>query len=197
MEIGVDRFDAAVAAFARANAADPHQLMDHGVSRPREVVQAERLAAWIDRVAPNASEPLRLAAHCQHLCRWEIPRATYPEGRTGYLQWRKDLSRFHASRAGEILRSVGYDDAIIERVADINQKRALKLDPDVQTMEDALCLAFLEHELEDFSTKHAPDLVVDILKKSWRKMSDAGHERALALPLSESVKPLVLRALAS
>ena len=109
--------------------------------------------------------------------------------------WRKELGRFHADRSSEILRTVGYDEETIERVRSINQKKSLKVDQDVQTMEDALCLAFLEHEIEEFSSKHADDKVADILVKTWRKMSERGHAEALALPFSERVGALVKKAL--
>jgi hypothetical protein len=191
----MDRFERALAAFEEENSADPTRVVLHGVARPREVVNAERLAAWIDRVEPRASEALRLAARCQHLRRWEIPRASYPAGRLGYLEWRKALSRFHADRASEVLRHVGYDDATVERVGDINRKRALKLDPEVQAMEDALCLAFLEHEIDDFAAKHSPEKIVDILRKTWSKMSPRGHDLALGIPFSPPVAALVATAL--
>jgi hypothetical protein len=190
-----DRFERAIAAFDRENARDPMLIVDGGAERPRELVQAERLARWVQRLSPEAPEALALAAHCQHLCRWEIPRSTYPEGRIGYLEWRKALSKFHADRAGEILRREGYDDATIERVRAINQKKGIKVDADVQTMEDALCLAFLEHEIDEFATKHSEEKLIDILQKTWRKMSPKGHEEALRLPLSPTVKALVHRAL--
>jgi hypothetical protein len=158
-------------------------------------LQAERLSRWVARLRPDAPEALQLAARCQHLRRWEIPRNTYPDGRIGYLEWRKALSRFHADRSTEILRSAGYDDETIERVRAINQKRGLKIEPDVQTMEDALCLVFLEYELEDFARKHPAEKVVDILRKSWRKMSDQGHAKALELNFAPGVKEVVERAL--
>ena len=177
----MERFDRAVASFDRANAEDPISVEAGGTRRPRELVSAERLSAWVDKLRPGAPEALRLAARCQHLRRWEIPRTTYPEGRIGYLEWRKALGRFHADRSSEILREAGYDEQTVERVRTINQKRGIKSDADVQTMEDALCLAFLEHELDEFMGKHPPEKVVDILQKSWRKMSDQGHAAALAL----------------
>jgi hypothetical protein len=190
-----DRFTRAARAFDEANNLDPNRVVDAGIPRPRELVDAERLSRWIERLAPDASEALRLAARCQHIRRWEIPRSTYPEGRIGYLEWRKALSRFHAQTAAEILRSAGYDDATVERVRFINEKKSLKADADVQTMEDALCLVFLEYEIEEFATKHAEDKLIDILQKTWRKMSDRGHTEALALPLSAGVLGLVKRAL--
>jgi hypothetical protein len=191
----VDKLAAALAAFDRENARDPNVIVVDGAPRPRELVDAERLSAWVEKLAPGAPEALRLAARCQHLCRWEIPRGSYPEGRIGYLEWRKALSRMHADKAAGILRALGYDDATVERVRAINQKRALKQDPDVQTMEDALCLVFLEFEAEEFAAKHPEEKVVDILRKTWRKMSERGHAEALRLPLSAPVKALVEQAL--
>jgi hypothetical protein len=195
--IVITAYDRATRAFAAANSEDPNRIPDAGELRPREVVDAERLVRWVLRIAPEASEALRLAAHCQHLERWKIPRSSYPEGRTGYLQWRKELGRFHAARSIEILRDVGYGEDTIERVRAINQKKSLKLDADVQAMEDALCLAFLEHEIDEFAAKHPDDKIVDILGKTWRKMSDRGHSEALRLVLSERVKALLKKALAS
>jgi Domain of unknown function (DUF4202) len=190
-----DRFARAVLAFDGENARDPNKILDGGVLRPREVVDAARLSRWVERLSPEASEALRLAASCQHLRRWEIPRSSYPDGRIGYLEWRKALSRFHADRASEILRDVGYDESTVERVRRINQKKGLKLDADVQEMEDALCLVFLEYELEGFAAKHPEDKIVDILQKTWAKMSARGHTAALALPMSPAIRSLVERAL--
>jgi len=189
------RFDEAVRRFARANSEDPNRISDGDELRPRELVDAERLVRWLARIEPEASEALKLAAHCQHLERWKIPRSSYPEGRTGYLQWRKELSRFHAACSAEILRGVGYDEETIQRVQIINQKKSLKLDADVQTMEDALCLTFLEHEIDEFAAKHPDDKIVDILRKTWRKMSGRGHAEALRLRYSDRVGALVNKAL--
>jgi hypothetical protein len=191
----MERFERAIASFDRANADDPVSIDVDGRPRPRELVQAERLSACVDGLRPDAPEALRLAARCQHIRRWEIERSTYPEGRIGYLEWRKALSRFHAERASDILREAGYDDGTIERVRAIVQKRGIKQDRDVQTIEDALCLVFLEHEFDQFAAKHPRDKVIDILQKTWRKMSDEGQQRALSLRLSESALGMVTEAL--
>ncbi len=190
-----ERFQAATAAFDAANAEDPNTEMDGSAPRPRELVDAERLSGWIDRILPDAPEALRLAARCQHLERWRIPRSDYPEGRAGYLRWRTALSRFHADQAERILRRVGYDDETIAEVRRINVKQGLRSDPLVQAMEDALCLSFLQHELEAFAGKHEPDKVVSILQKTWKKMSPRARELAGGLALAPTVAALVERAL--
>jgi hypothetical protein len=193
-----DRLRRAIAAFRMQNARDPNTLLDAGVARPKELVDAERLASWVQRLDPTPSEALTLASHCQHLCRWEVPRSDFPDGRIGYLTWRKALARLHADRAAEILRSVGYDDGVIGDVRAINLKQGLHTNADTQTMEDALCLSFLQFELDEFAHKHEDDKVVDIIHKTWAKMSPRGHGAALALApsLSAHASALITRALA-
>jgi hypothetical protein len=193
-----DRRSRAIAAFRALNAEDPNTVPDAGAQRPRELVDSERLAAWVERLEPRPSEALALASHCQHLCRWQLPRSEFPEGRIGYLTWRKALARLHADRAAEVLRGAGYDEALIADVRAINLKQGLHTNADTQTIEDALCLAFLEFELEEFAQKHDEAKVIDIIQKTWGKMSERGHARALALApsLPSSAAALVTRALA-
>jgi hypothetical protein len=183
-----ERFARACSAFDAVNAQDPRAVRDGGQDRPRELVHAERVARWIERLAANPSEALRLAARCQHVERWTIPREQFPPGREGYLQWRRVLAKFHADRATAVLRDVGYDDATIEQVQRIVLKRGIKRDDEVQTMEDALCLTFLEREAGGFAARHAPDKVVAILRKTLVKMSDRGKKEALGLELPAAVR---------
>ena len=189
-----ERLERAIAAFDRENARDPNREQ----GQPRELVQAERLARWVSRLEPNASEALRLAARCQHLRRWEIPRSDFPEGRAGYLQWRTRLARFHADEAERILRGIGYADDVVSEVRKINLKHGMKSDSDVQTMEDALCLSFIEHGLAAFADKHADEKIVEILKKTWKKMSPRAHALAgeLAPKLGPRLETLLSAALA-
>lgn len=189
------RFQAAIAAFDRENSEDPHQLSVAGVERPRELVDAERLSVWVDRLDPNASEALRLAARCQHIRRWHIARDSFPEGRVGYLQWRTQLGRFHADTVTRILEGLGYERETIDAVRRINLKQGLHSNPDTQTMEDALCLTFLEFEFEEFCQKHPADKVIEVVRKTWKKMSAKGHEQALGLPFGAAALELVKRAL--
>jgi hypothetical protein len=191
------RFAEAIAAFDALNAADPVAEDVDGVARPRLLVQAERVDAWVRKLAPQASEPLRLAAHCQHLERWKIARSEFPEGRVGYMQWRTRLGRYHAERARAVLTGLGYDTETIHAVETIVTKQHLRSNPDTQTMEDALCLVFLEHELDAFMAKHTDaDKTIAIVQKTWKKMSERGHAAALGLSLSPAARLLVGRALA-
>ena len=161
------------------------------------MLDAERLAVWVERLEPQASEALRLAGHCQHLRRWEVPRSEYEPGRIGYLKWRKALARFHADEAGKILQQLGYGEEVLSGVRRIQLKQGLLTDPDVQAMEDALCLSFLEHELAEFAQQHPDEKVIDIIAKTWRKMSARAHEWALRLPLGARELRLVEAALAA
>ncbi|HWA72456.1 MAG TPA: DUF4202 domain-containing protein [Polyangiaceae bacterium] len=186
-----NRFARAVAAFTAVSAGDPAREIDGGEARPRELVQSERLVRWVQRLAPDASEALRLAAHCQHIGRFQLPRASYPDGRSGYLRWRSELARRHAETAHEILSGLGYDEATVEHVRRIVLKQNLSRDADVQLMEDALCLSFLEHELSEFAARHEDAKVVSILRKTWRKMSPRARDLALTLPLDGRSAKLV------
>jgi len=180
----IERFTRAIARFDAANGEDPNRESDEGRPRPKELLYAERLTAMLARFAPDASEVLLLAARCQHIERWKIPRADYPMTRAGYQQWRVRLRDFHAELAGTILHDAGYDDAMIARVRSLLRKEALKTDAEAQTLEDVVDLVFLESYLEDFVATHPgydEAKFVDILKKTARKMSARGRASALTL----------------
>jgi len=172
-------------AFDNYNQKDPHVFIWDDLSYPQEYFLALKLYEWVLKLDPNADEELLLASRSQHIGRWEIPRETYPDGREAYLKWRKDLALFHAEKASSIMKDIGYDDEQIARVRQILLKQKLKVDADVQTIENALCLVFLEFQYEDFHPKHSPEKVVNILRKSLLKMNSHGHQFALGLKYSE------------
>lgn len=194
--MSASRFDLAVAAFERINAEDPRRERAGEVEWPRELLRARQLVQWVNRLAPGASEALRLAAHCQHIGRFRFPRTSHPEGRVGYLRWRTELSRRHAEIAREVLTAAGYELDTIASVQGIVQKQGLRSRPDVQTMEDALCLVFLEHEFSDFCAEHDDAKLLTIVRKTWAKMSPEARQLALQLSLSGRPYELVQRALA-
>jgi len=189
-----ERFREAVARFDRANAEDPNVETVDGASRPKELLYAQRMSDALERFAPEATEVVRLAVRCQHIRRWTVPRDTYPEGRDGYRRWRSDLGRFHAETAGDILHEVGYDDATVGRVQALLRKERLKADPEVQLLEDVVCLVFLRHYLAPFAAQHADEKVVGILRKTWRKMSERGRAAASDLDLAPALRALVTQA---
>lgn len=189
------RFDEAIRRFDEANAADPNHEVVNGQSQPRELLYAKRLTDWVLKLVPDAGEALRLAARCQHICRWEIPRDSYPLDKPGYLRWRADLKKFHAEKSGLILREVGYDDGMIQRVQELNLKKNHPKDPEVCVLEDALCLVFLEHQLTPLAAKADDEKLINALQKSWQKMTPAAWAEALKLNYGPREKTLIDRAL--
>src|SRR5204862_3733500 len=150
---------------------------------------------WVLKLCPEASEELRLAARCQHLCRWQVPRDSYPMTRAGYLRWREDLKKFHAQKAGEILRETGYPEEVIVRVQALNLKKNFPQDPESRVLEDALCLVFLQYQFADLANKTERDKMIVVLQKSWKKMTEQGREAALKLEYARREKELLEAAL--
>ena len=177
--------------FDEAHREDPRRVRVEGAEVPWSLLYHRRLHHWMQRLADPASESLLLAARCQHIRRWQIPRSDYPMDRSGYLRWRKTLLRFHAEQAREILERAGYQEETIRRVQELVQKLRLKLDPEVQLFEDAICLVFLENEFVDFLEKHEEKKTIDVLQKTWKKMSAQGHR--VALELVKSLPPAARR----
>lgn len=181
--------------FDEENSRDPNMASAPGTPQPRELVYARWLSDWVLKLCPEASEELRLAARCQHLCRWMSPRESYPMTRAGYLRWREDLKKFHAEKAGAILREVGYPEEVVGRIQSLNLKKDLSSDPEVQVLEDALCLVFLERQFAELAKKSSDEKMINALQKSWKKMSAAGRAFALKLDFGKREKELIERAL--
>ncbi len=190
-----DKFEAAIRRFDEENARDPNSQTENGVAQPRELVYARWLTDWVLKLSPEASEELRLAARSQHICRWMVPRDSYPMTRPGYLKWREGLKHFHAKKAGEILREIGYSKETIARVQSLNLKKDFPNDAETRVLEDALCLVFLEHQLGELAAKTTDDKVVNALQKSWNKMTPAARELALTLNYGAREKGLIDMAL--
>ena len=191
----MNRLEQTLAAFDAVNAQDPNTEIIHGKAISKELIYSQRMSDQLHKFLPGASEALQLAARSQHICRWKIPRSDYPMDRQGYKKWRLDLAVFHGETAEEILQANGYDKTLIHRVKDLLLKRSLKRDAEVQVLEDVICLVFLEFYLDDFASKHDEAKLIDIIQKTWNKMSDAGHAAALKLPLSNAILNLVTKAL--
>ena len=190
-----DKLRKAFELFDLANEQDPNKEIFEGKAYSKEVLYAKRMTEKLNEFAPNASEPLKLTARCQHICRWEIPRESYEMNRVGYLKWRQDLKKFHAEKASGILREVGYDQKTIEKVAFLLEKKQLKKNEETQALEDVICLVFLEFYFEPFIEKHSKEKLIDIIQKTWRKMSEKGHQAALKLPFSKGSLDLIGKAL--
>lgn len=196
-----ERFDRAIASFDAANAEDPNRELADGRERPKALLYAERLTAMLARLAPDGSEALRLAARCQHLQRWKIPRSDYPMTLEGYYQWRTRSRDFHVDLAHAILTDVGYDGATIAHVCALTRKERLKTDSEAQALEDAVALVFLESYLAGFVAEHGDydeAKLADILTKTAKKMSARGRDAALsAITLPPQLAPIVRNAMSA
>lgn len=189
-------FEQVISAIDQLNREDPNQQDCHGQAWPKELLYSERMTRQLDAFAPDAGELLHIAARAQHVRRWAIPRSHYSMDRAGYQRWRSELAQYHADITTGLMAEAGYGEAEQARVRELLLKKRLKQDEGVQTLEDVICLVFLQFYLEDFAARHEEDKVVDIIGKTWRKMSEKGHQAALALPLPAAMQALVGRALA-
>ncbi len=182
----------AIEAIDHANADDPNTWNDE----PLALAQGRIAHGWVVRLDPAASDALQLAARAHHLRRWVVPRASYPEGRPGYLRWRRDQKQRHAAELSEILSAAGVEPATVERAAAIVAKVGLGSDPEVQVFEDAVCLTFVETQFDTTADRLDADLMVDVVAKTLAKMSDAGRSAALTLDLDARATSIVTDALA-
>ena len=194
-------YDTARALIDAANSEDPNRVSADGRDWPKELLYSERMSDMLERYRPDADEVMKLAIRAQHIERWKSSRQAYPEGRIGYLQWRKDLYKIQASRAAELLEQAGYDETARKRAWQAVAKKNIKGNPDTQLLEDVTDLVFMEHYMLDFVGKH-PDYSeekwLEIIRKTWNKMSADAQQFALsgAVRLPESLAPLVHKAVA-
>ena len=191
----MSKLDTAFELFDRYNQQDPHHIDWEGHRYPAEYFYALQLYNWVKQLHPQASEALLLASRCQHIGRWKMPRDTYPAGKSAYLKWRSDLSAFHADTAAKLLFEAGYNKEMINAVQQIIRKKDLRLDPDVQVIENALCLVFLQFQYENFIKEHEDEKVIHIIQKTWKKMNEDGRHAALKLPFEGRAKGLLEQAL--
>ena len=189
------RLEAILRLIDAANAEDPHRETWQGTSHPKELLYGQRMSAQLERLRPQPAEELAIAARGQHICRWELPRDRYPEGREGYLRWRTTLYDFHATRLAELMAKADYPPEGIARVGTLVRKRGLRTDPDVQLIEDTACLVFLEHYFPAFAAGQEPDKLAGIVRKTWNKMSPMAREAALKIDFPPAIAELLARTL--
>ena len=177
------------------NAQDPNQEIYQSQTYPKELLYSNRMYERLMDFYPNASEEIQIAAKAQHICRWKMPRESYPMDRVGYLKWREDLKKFHAKTTGEILSKAGYSQEFIDRVSFLIEKKLLKKDEETQLLEDVICLVFLEYYFDPFVQKHDREKMKNIVLKTWNKMSETGHQEALKIDYSEANLQLIKESL--
>ncbi|HQK40776.1 MAG TPA: DUF4202 domain-containing protein [Flavobacterium alvei] len=177
------------------NAQDPNQEIYQSQTYPKELLYSNRMYERLMDFYPNASEEIQIAAKAQHICRWKMPRESYPMDRVGYLKWREDLKKFHAKTTAEILAKAGYLQKFIDRVSFLIEKKLLKKDEETQLLEDVICLVFLEYYFDPFVQKHDREKMKNIVLKTWNKMSETGHQEALKIDYSEANLQLIKESL--
>lgn len=196
-----EMFEKARALIDAANSEDPNRETDeNGKEWPKELLYSHRMSEMLERFAPEADDVAKLAIRAQHIQRWKTPRSNYPMDRQGYLQWRTGLYKFHAETAGRLMAEAGYDEASVDRARQMVGKRALKVNADTQLLEDVTDLVFIEHYMLEFAGKHPEydeEKWLDIIRKTWKKMSEQGQQFALSgkISLPEPLVPLIQKAL--
>lgn len=190
----MNNYQKAIAKIDEINAEDPTKELTKGEEISKELLYSIRMSAKLDEFEPQAPEYLKIAARAQHIGRWKIPRSEYPMDRVGYLRWREELKKMHAEMTAGILEKVGYDQDFIAKVTHLIRKKQLKTDEETQTLEDVICLVFLENYFEDFAAKHEKEKIIDIVRKTWGKMSEKGHQAALNLTYSQESLQLIKEA---
>ena len=186
------RFEIAIALIDKKNSEDTNTYQSNGLEFPKELLYSQRMSQKLLQFKPNASRALQIAARAQHICRWKIARNEYPMDRVGYLKWRETLKKMHAEITADILKEVGYEDEFIERVSFLINKKLIKKNEESQTIEDVICLVFLDYY---FEAKHEDEKVIDILQKTWVKMSEDGQAEALKLKFSDKSLALIKQAI--
>ncbi len=195
------RFERTIELIDAANGEDPNQVEIDGKVWPKELLYSQRMSDMLQRYAPDTDEVMQLAIRAQHIQRWKSPRADFPMNRQGYLQWRTALYKFHAETLGKLMAETGYEEADIERAGKAVGKRALKVNQDTQLLEDVVDLVFIEHYMLEFAGRHPEydeEKWLEIIRKTWKKMSEQGQQFALsgAIKLPEPLLPLIQKAIA-
>jgi len=191
-----EQFEKAFAQFDSYNSNDPNKEEYNGKSHPKELLYATRMSERLDLFMTGSPDYLKLAARCQHIGRWEIPRNSYPMDKKGYLQWRNTLKFHHAKIAGDILTNCGYDKDTIDKVKFLLLKKELAKNADTQTLEDVICLVFIQYYLDEFASKHDDEKVIDILRKTMKKMSPKAISSVATISLPDKIKNLIQKAAA-
>ncbi|KEQ11517.1 DUF4202 domain-containing protein [Endozoicomonas numazuensis] len=188
----MSRIQQTLAAIDALHAQDPETVE----GKAKELIYAENMSAWLEKLNADASDELNIAVRSQHLCRWEIPRSEFPMDRPGYLKWRTELGKLHARKAVEIMQTQGYSKESCQQTESIIRKLGIKRNTETQTLEDCACLVFIETDFLNFAEKHPEEKVIRIVQKTWAKMSEQAHQEALALDLPAEALSLIQKALA-
>lgn len=178
------------------NKNDPISLFHNGITWPSELLYGIRMTQEIEEFSPESSDELKVAVRAQHIGRWLSPRSSYPMDKAGYMKWRTELYGIHAELAGNQLRKAGFTDKYIAKVATYISEKVKRNTKETQVVEDVACLVFLRWYFDEFIVKHDREKLISIVKKTWAKMSDKAHERALQIEFPEDQLAIIQEALA-
>lgn len=193
--MAAQNYEAAISLIDEAHAQDPKIAIVNGQSIPYELHYAQQMTNYLSLRSPSASPILKVAIRAQHFRRWEIPRDSYPMTKPGYLNWRTFLKKRQADLASAICLGCNFTEEEAEEVAKLIRKEDLKKNEETQILEDVACLVFLDDQFEAFEKEHNEEKIITILRKTWGKMSERGHELALQIPMSQASKVLIGKAL--
>ena len=155
-----DRLETALSAIDAANSDDPNQLWVEGKSEPKELVYARRMTSGSFRLRRASSEDSTAggAAAAYILPRWQIHAllTAIPQDESATCSGERIYTATTPSRCRPYSpgSGTGHDTATIESVQRLLRKQGIKTDPDMQMLEDVICLVFLEYELADFAERY-------------------------------------------
>jgi hypothetical protein len=194
------RLTAVHSAIDKINSEDPNKTLVNGFSQPNELLYGQYMTACLEQYFPQSNELVKIAVRAQHIKRWDSKRNEFDEGKAGYYQWRIAQGKFHAQLTKSLMLENGYDENEAELTACILRKEQLKTNEHTQILEDVACLVFLQYYFDAFAAKYTEAnneaKIINIVQKTWGKMSDRGHEIALSLTLPDHLAALVGKALA-
>jgi len=176
------------------NQRDPHRETWNGYNYAKEHLYGIRMTQQLKSYIDNASIALQIAARGHHICRWEIPRSQFPDGKVGYYQWRTSLYEYHAKKVSDLMLMQGADQNIIDQTSMLITKKNLRTNLESKILEDVICFVFLKYYAADFCRKHKEEKVIDILQKTWKKMTAKGKTYAANLDLNEYILDLIHKA---
>ena len=90
------------------------------------------------------------------------------------------------------MRDAGYDDASVNAA----QAAVRREGEGGQLVEDAACLVFIETQLAVVATQLEHDHLVEVIRKTARKMSAAALAAVATIPVGEAEQTLLAEALA-
>ncbi len=181
------QYNAAIELIDAIHNQDPSTVTFEGVEVKAELQYSQRMLSMLEKVQPKALLELKLAAQCQHMSRWSIPRATFSMDKKGYYQWRAAIMEYQLNITSTVLKQAEVNDESIEVIVDALKNKADKTNLNASIIEDTACLTFIKWYLVPFAGQFDVYKAKIILQKTANKMSDKGLALIPELELSKDV----------